>query len=106
MFNDGFNERNNYIRNSVDANKVNSMGPTNLDSSFAQMNVNAHKNDVETVNTDKIEVVPEVQGNKENFVLRNADMMNAQENINTQMNNNNIMFRNERISNLRNAFRK
>lgn len=114
MFNDGFNERNNYIRNSVDANKVNSMGPTNLDSSFAQMNVNAHKNDVETVNTDKIEVVPEVQGNKENFVLRNADMMNAQENMNTanintpntQMNNNNIMFRNERISNLRNAFRK
>lgn len=114
MFNDGFNERNNYIRNSVDANKVNSMGPTNLDSSFAQMNVNAHKNDVQTVNTDKIEVVPEVQGNKENFVLRNADMMNAQENMNTanintpntQMNNNNIMFRNERISNLRNAFRK
>ena len=114
MFNDGFNERNNYIRNSVDANKVNSMGPTNLDSSFAQMNVNAHKNDVETVNTDKIEVVPEVQGNKENFVLRNEDMMNAQENMNaanintpnTQMNNNNIMFRNERISNLRNAFRK
>ena len=114
MFNDGFNERNNYIRNSVDANKVNSMGPTNLDSSFAQMNVNAHKNDVQTVNTDKIEVVPEVQGNKENFVLRNADMINAQENMNTanintpntQMNNNNIMFRNERISNLRNAFRK
>lgn len=34
MFNDGFNERNNYIRNSVDKNKVNSMGPTNLDSSL------------------------------------------------------------------------
>ena len=77
MFNDGFNERNNYIRNSVDANKVNSMGPTNLDSSFAQMNVNAHKNDVETVDTDKVEVVPEVQGNKENFVLRNMNMLNA-----------------------------
>ena len=77
MFNDGFNERNNYIRNSVDKNKVNSMGPTNLDSSFAQMNVNAHKNDVETVDTDKVEVVPEVQGNKENFVLRNMNMLNA-----------------------------
>ena len=114
MFNDGFNERTNYIHNSIDRNRLQKMGPSNVDSSFAQMNVNAHKNDVQTVNTDKIEVVPEVQGNKENFVLRNADMMNAQENMNTanintpntQMNNNNIMFRNERISNLRNAFRK
>lgn len=41
------------------------------------MNVNAHKNDVETVDTDKVEVVPEVQGNKENFVLRNMNMLNA-----------------------------
>ena len=77
MYNDGFNERNNYIRNSVDKNRVDRMGPSNVDSSFAQMNVNSHKNDVETVDTDKVQVTPEVQGNKENFVLRNMNMLNA-----------------------------
>ena len=77
MYNGGFNERNNYIRNSVDRNIINKVGPTNVDSSFAQMNVNAHKNDVETVNTDEVQVVPEVHGNKENFILRNTNMMNA-----------------------------
>ena len=114
MYNDGFNERTNYIRNSVDKNNLSKMGPNNIDSSFAQMNVNAHKNDVETVDTDKVEVVPEVQGNKENFVLRNSDILNAQMDMNSsnlnepsvQINNNNLMFRNERISNLRNALRK
>ena len=54
------------------------MGPSNIDSSFAQMNVNAHKNDVETTNRDKVEIVQEVQGNRENFILRNKNIMNAQ----------------------------
>lgn len=78
MFNDGFNERTNYIHNSLDKNRINRMGPSNIDSSFAQMNVNAHKNDVETVNRDKVEIVQEVQGNRENFILRNKNIMNAQ----------------------------
>ena len=78
MFNDGFNERTNYIHNSLDKNRINRMGPSNIDSSFAQMNVNAHKNDVETTNRDKVEIVQEVQGNRENFILRNKNIMNAQ----------------------------
>lgn len=75
MFNDGFNERSNYIHNSVDKNRIK---PSNMDSSFAQMSVNSHKNDVETVNTDKVEIFEEVRGNKENFILRNKNIMNAQ----------------------------
>ena len=75
--NDGFNERMTYIHNSLDKNKIEKIGPSNIDSSFAQMNVNSHKNDVETVDTDEVEVIPEVQGPKENFILRNKNMMNA-----------------------------
>ena len=45
LFDDGFNERSNYINNAVDKNKLQKMGPSNVDSSFAQMNVNSHKND-------------------------------------------------------------
>ena len=77
MFNDGFNERSNYIHNAVDKNRLQKMGPSNIDSSFAQMNVNSHKNDVETVNKDEVEVVKEVKGNKENFILRNTNIFNA-----------------------------
>ena len=84
MFNDGFNERSNYIHNSVDKNKLQKMGPSNIDSSFAQMNVNSHKNDVETADTDKVEIVEEVKGNRENFILRNTNIMNAQKFMNVQ----------------------
>lgn len=78
MFDDGFNERSNYINNAVDKNKLQKMGPSNVDSSFAQMNVNSHKNDVKTVNTDEVFTVDEVRGKRENFVLRNQNIMNAQ----------------------------
>ena len=78
MYNDGFNERNNYVRNSVDKNKLNKMNHNNVDSSLAQMHSTYHKNDVKTVNTDKVEIIPEVQGNKENFILRNTNIINAQ----------------------------
>ena len=78
MYNDGFNERMNYIHNSLDKQKVDKLGPSNVDSSFAQMNVNSHKNDVKTVDTNQVVVTPEVRGNKENFIVRNKNMMNAQ----------------------------
>lgn len=78
MFDDGFNERSNYINNAVDKNKLQKMGPSNVDSSFAHMNVNSHKNDVKTVNTDEVFTVDEVRGKRENFVLRNQNIMNAQ----------------------------
>ena len=77
MYNDGFNERNNFVRNSVDKSRIDKMGPSNIDSSFAQMNANSHKNDVETVNMDQVQIIPAVKGNKENFILRNKNIMNA-----------------------------
>ncbi len=78
MFDDGFNERTNYIHNSLDKNKIQKLGPSNIDSSFAKMNIDSHKNDVETINTDKVNIIPEVKGKKENFILRNQNIMNAQ----------------------------
>lgn len=74
---DGFNERNNYIHNSNDMNRLNKMGPSNIDSSFAQMKVLENKPNVETANTDTQIIKQEVRGSKENFILRNNNMMNA-----------------------------
>lgn len=74
---DGFNERSNYIHNSNDMNRLNKMGSSNIDSSFAQMKINENKPDIETVNTDTVIFKEEVRGAKENFVLRNRNIMNA-----------------------------
>ena len=91
---DGFNERTNYIHNSNDINKLNSNGPSNFDNSFAQMRVEERKNLVETTNQDKIEVAEEVRGSRENFLLRNNNMRQA--NAKPTMNNpvSNAMSRN------------
>ena len=74
---DGFNERTNYIHNSNDRNRLNKMGSSNKDSSFAQMKINENKPNVETANTDTVIFKEEVRGARENFVLRNHNMMNA-----------------------------
>lgn len=74
---DGFNDRSNYIHNSNDMNRLNQAGPSNIDSSFAKMKINENKPDVQTVNTDTAIFKEEVRGARENFVLRNHNMMNA-----------------------------
>lgn len=79
---DGFNERTNYIHNSNDLNKL-KQNKISFDNSFAQMNVESHKNDVETVKNDQEFVKEEVRGNKENFVLRTNNMRNANVKPNT-----------------------
>lgn len=79
---DGFNERNNYIHNANDINRLNNMGPSNSDSSVAKMKISENKPDIKTVDTDKIIFIEEVKGNKENFVLRNHNMMNINKKIN------------------------
>ena len=71
---DGFNERTNYIHNSNDLNKLKSTGSSNLDNSFAKMRVDERRNLVETSNQDKVQVIEEARGNKENFILRNNNM--------------------------------
>jgi len=74
---DGFNERTNYIHNSNDLNRIKSNGPSNIDNSFAKMRAEERKNLVETTNQDQILVTEEVRGNKENFLLRNNSMRQA-----------------------------
>ena len=47
-----------------------------------KMKVAENKPDIETVDTDVIIVPEEVRGNRENFFLRNNNIMNANRNIN------------------------
>lgn len=82
---DGFNERNIYIHNSIDMNKLNQNGPSNFDNSFAKMKVEENRSDVKTVDTDVNFTYEEARGNRENFVLRNNNMRNA--NARPNMNN-------------------
>lgn len=74
---DGFNERTNYIRNSNNMSKLRKNGPSNFDNSFAKMRIEERRNLVETTNHDKVEVLKEVRGNKDNFLLRNNNMRQA-----------------------------
>ena len=82
---DGFNERLNYIRNSNDLNQLKCNGPSNFDNSFAKMRSEERRNLVQTINQDKVDVVEEVRGNRDNFVLRNNNMRQA--NAKSIMNN-------------------
>lgn len=74
---DGFNERQNFIHNSNDANRLKKSGPSNFDNSFAQMKVQENKPDIQTVDTDVNIECEEVRGSRENFLLRNNNMRNA-----------------------------
>ena len=82
---DGFNERTNYIHNSNDLNKLNTNGPSNFDNSFAKMRSEERRDLVQTVNHDKVEVVEETRGSRDNFILRNNNMRQA--NVKPTMNN-------------------
>lgn len=74
---DGFNERNFYIHKSNDLNKLNQNGPSNIDSSFAQMKVEERRNIVTTTNNDAVIVPEETRGTRENFIVRNKAINNA-----------------------------
>lgn len=91
---DGFNNRNIYINNSNDRNNIARNGPSNIDSSFAKMRINENRPDVKTVNNDKVIVTEEVRGNRENFVLRNNNMINANARVNPNNPVNNAINRN------------
>ena len=82
-FNDGFNERMNYIHNSNDLNRVKN-NPNNFDNSFAKMRTDERRNLVTTTNQDQVIVTEEVRGNKDNFLIRNNNMnrMNSKPNMN------------------------
>ena len=91
---DGFNDRTIYIHNSNDKNRLHTSGPSNVDSSFAQMKVSENKPDINTVDTDKKIEVEEVKGSRENFVLRNHNMMNVNSRVNPNNPVSNAMNRN------------
>ena len=73
---DGFNERTNYIHNSNDLNRLKD-NPNSFDNSFAKMRTEERRDLVETTNKDNVVTVEEAKGNKENFIVRNNNMMNA-----------------------------
>lgn len=73
---DGFNERMNYINNSNDLNKIKNNQQT-FDNSFAKMRVDERRNLVKTANRDNISVIQDVRGKKENFIIRNNNILNA-----------------------------
>ena len=91
---DGFNERTNYIHNSNDLNRLNANETSNFDNSFAKMRSEERRDLVQTVNHDKAEVIEEIRGNRENFIIRNNNMRQAT--VKTTMNNpvNNALNRN------------
>ena len=74
---DGFNERNIYIHNSNDMDRLKQNGPSNIDSSFAKMRSEERRGLVETTNNDAVITTEEVRGNKDNFIIRNNAMNNA-----------------------------
>ena len=92
---DGFNERTNFINNANDKNRLNKMGPSNSDSSFAKMKINENKPDIQTVNTDKTILKEEARGNRENFLLRNNGMMNVNRKVNPNNQVRNAMYKNK-----------
>lgn len=79
---DGFNDRTIYIHNSNDRNRLNKTVIGNFDNSFARMRVEENRPDVKTVNLDKKIIKEEPRGSKDNFVIRNKNMMNANSRVN------------------------
>ena len=71
---DGFNERSIYIHNSNDLNRISSDGP---DNSVAKMRSEERRNIVETTNSDTVIVPEEIRGSKDNFLIRNEAINNA-----------------------------
>ncbi len=78
---DGFNERTNYIKNSNDINRLKENECT-FDNSFAKMRTDERKNMVETTDNTNVDNVEETRGNKDNFIVRNNNMMNANSKVN------------------------
>ena len=91
---DGFNNRTNYIQNSNDKNRLNKTGPSNIDNSFAKMRVEENKPDIKTVDTSLTFTKEESRGSKDNFVLRNKNMMSANRKIDPNNPVSNAMNRN------------
>lgn len=91
---DGFNNRTNYIRNANDRNRLNKMGASNIDNSFAKMKVEENKPNIKTVSTSSTFIKEEVRGNKDNFILRNNNMMNANRKVNSNNHVSNAMNKN------------
>jgi hypothetical protein len=80
---DGFNDRTNYIHNANDINRLKKMNSSNIDNSFAKMKMEENRPDIKTVNKDKEFSKENIRGNKDNFILRNNNMMNVNKKVNS-----------------------
>ena len=69
---DGFNERNNYIRNSNNVRQQ----PHHFDNSFAKMRSEERRNMVETTNNEQTIYVNQTQGKRDNFIVKNMALNN------------------------------
>ena len=85
---DGFNERNNYIRNCNDINKLRKSTPSNIDNSFAKMKSLERKPDIETSKKELNLNIEEARGNRDNFIIRNNNINNVSNSIRNAMNKN------------------
>ena len=80
---DGFNNRSVYINNANDMSKIQKNGPSNIDNSVAKMRMAENRPDIQTVNSDKKIEKVEARGSRENFVLRNHNIMNVNKTFNS-----------------------
>ena len=86
---DGFNERTNYIHNSNDMNRLKKMESKPMDNSFARMKIEENKPDIKTANFDQTIEKEDVRGSRENFIIRNNNIMkvNMRSNPNNPVSN-------------------
>lgn len=81
--NDGFNERNTFIRRSNDMNKLRKNGPSKFDNSFAKMRTEERRGIVKTTNSNMcIKPLEDVRGVKDNFVVQNSHINNFNRSVN------------------------
>ena len=70
---DGFNERRIYVQNENNVRQKRH----NFDNSFAKMRSEERRDLVKTTNQDQVNVVQEVRGSKDNFIVRNNAINNV-----------------------------
>ena len=91
---DGFNDRSIYINNANDRSRIEKNGPSNIDSSVVQMKIDENKPEVNTYEEKKSTYIEETRGEKDNFVLRNYNMRNANRSVPSNNPSMNAMNRN------------
>jgi len=91
---DGFHERSIYIHNANDLNRIKKQGSSNTNNISNRMRIEKNRSNVKTANNDINILKEEARGLRENFVLRNNNMRNANKAVNPNNPVSNAMNRN------------